>query len=601
MINRKLLWEMAGEPSFSRGVQYFEEQRVSHLRIQNGRITATVTGTQPYHVKLRDEGEELQYSCTCPLYDTDLAFCKHCVAVGLAFVHNGDTSDKERGRSGTTARNGLQMKDVEEYLEAQDKAVLVEFLLDQAKDDERLKFRLQTKAGMTRKTIHLPTIRKAIDRAVDWGGFVDYKSMHEYSKRLEEVISSLGELLQEGHATEIIELSEYLLRRLEEKMNMMDDSDGYMTDILFEIQELHHEACKALHPDPEKLARKLFNWEIKSDWEVFYGAVETYADVLGDRGVRVYRELAEKQWKDLASIGPGDQDERHSVNRFRITSIMERLASQSGNLEKLVEVKSKDLSSAFSYLEIAELYQGAKDADRALEWAEKGVQAFPEHTDARLREFLATEYHRRGRHEEAMRLIWQELTESPHLEQYKLLKAHAQVMGGMKAWKPWREKALAFMKEGIASAKGRAKKNRWLDSSIDRSDLIRIFLWEKNVDAAWGEAQEGGCREDLWLDLALKREANHPEDALAVYQTLVEPAIGRKNNESYRRAVSLVQKIRTLLARLNRQDEWLRYVESLRTTHRRKKNFMELLEQGLTAVPSRHSAFPQLLFNPTRR
>jgi uncharacterized Zn finger protein len=592
MINKKLLREMASEPSFSRGVQYFEEQRVSNLHIQNGRITATVSGSQPYHVELRDEDGDLQYSCTCPFYDTDLAFCKHCVAVGLAFLHNGNTSDKERGRSGTPARNELQMKDVRKYLEAQDKTVLVEFLLDQAKDDERLKFRLQRKAGMTQKTIHLPTFRKAIDRAVDWGDFVDYKSMHEYSKGLEDVISSLRELLHEGHAAEAIELSEYFLRGLEEQMNMMDDSDGYMTDILFEMQELHHEACLTARPDAEKLARKLFEWETKSNWDVFYGAVERYADVLGDRGVSVYRELTEKQWKDLPSIGPDDHDERHSMNRFRITSIMERLASQSGNLEKLVEVKAKDLSSAFSYLEIAELYQEAKEADRALEWAEKGVQAFSEHTDARLREFLATEYHRRGRHEEAMQLIWQELTESPHLQQYKLLKAHAQIMGGVKAWKLWREKALSFMKEGIASAKSRAKKNRSLDSNSDRSELVQIFLWEKNVDAAWGEAQEGGCREDLWLDLALKREADYPEDALAVYQTLVEPAIDRKNNESYRRAVSLVLRIRTLLARLNRREEWVRYVESLRATHRRKRNFIEMLEQGLTTVPSRHSVFP---------
>jgi hypothetical protein len=31
----------------------------------------------------------------------------------------------------------------------------------------------------------------------------------------------------------------------------------------------------------------------------------------------------------------------------------------------------------------------------------------------------------------------------------------------------------------------------------DRSELVRIFLWEKDVDSAWREAKSGGCSSDL--------------------------------------------------------------------------------------------------------
>ena len=38
--------------------------------------------------------------------------------------------------------------------------------------------------------------------------------------------------------------------------------------------------------------------------------------------------------------------------------------------------------------------------------------------------------------------------------------------------------------------------------AVDHSELVKIFLWEKNIDAAWEAAQERDCRAELWLALA---------------------------------------------------------------------------------------------------
>jgi hypothetical protein len=131
----------------------------------------------------------------------------------------------------------------------------------------------------------------------------------------------------------------------------------------------------------------------------------------------------------------------------------------------------------------------------------------------------------------------------------------------------------------VAEGKQKAKPNRWGVGREDHSELVQIFLWEKEVDQAWLEAQQGGCRGSLWLELARKREQDHPEDALAVYRSLVEPAVQRMNNESYREAAGFVRKAAKLLKRLGRAEEWERYLGELRTNHRRKRNFMKLLEQ----------------------
>ena len=121
----------------------------------------------------------------------------------------------------------------------------------------------------------------------------------------------------------------------------------------------------------------------------------------------------------------GDRD---GYGRFRITSMMAALARQSGDPEALVEIKRRDLSHSYSYLQIAEIYREAGEHDKALDWAEDGLKAFSQR-DSRLVEFLAREYRRRSRHDDAMTLIWNQFVQSPSLKNFQELKAHSQRLG----------------------------------------------------------------------------------------------------------------------------------------------------------------------------
>ena len=532
-----------------------------------------------------EEEGELGYSCTCPFFRDEAAFCKHCVAVGLTVFGEPEGAGKSTGKNKARRRGKklcereLGSEEVREFLERQEKATLVSLLIRQAEENERFKAHLSMRAAGGGRTVHLPTYRKAIDRALNWGDYVPYESMYEYSRGIEEVIDSLRQLLEEDHAAEVLELSEHFLRTLEVQMGMLDDSDGYMSGILSDVEDLHHGACVKVKPDPEQLARKLFTWGLQTDWGVFSDAAHSYADVLAERGLKAYRALAEERWKRMRPLKPGEENLEYGKERFRITSIMEQLAMETGDVEALVAVKSKNLATAYGYLEVAELYKKAKKDAKALEWAEKGVKAFPEGTDSRLREFLASEYHRRKRHQKAMELIWAEFGDNAGFEEYRLLKSHAELAGGAQTWRKWRQQALQFLRgeNSAGEPKATGKHLRW--RAHDRSTLVKIFLWEKDVEQAWQEAQEGGCDETLWLELAAAREGSHPEDAMAVYRSLVEPAVRRMDNQSYREAAEFVRKVRKLLRRLGREEEWKQYIDVLRVNHRRKRNFMKLLEQ----------------------
>ncbi len=561
---------LASGASFERGEGYVAEGRVRSLIESGNTLTATIHGTENYSVHLAAKNGALAFRCSCPM-GGEGTFCKHNVAVALAWL----AANKDAGNAVDGAPSLVKLDELRPWLLEQDKTALIAWLLDAATHDERLREKLLRQAARASSCgVDLRTYRRVIDRATPEREFFDYRETHGLADRIRDAIEQIAELLAEGEAIAVMELCEYALARMENMLNNADDSDGQLGACLGELQDLHLKACEAARPDPEELAARLFDWETTSDWDVFYGAVETYAGVLGEKGLALYRARAEAAWKSLPKLKPGAREELSS-QRFRITSIMESLARTSGNVDALVAIKSKDLSHAYSFFQIAELYRGAKRDDLALEWAERGLKAFPNRTDPRLIEFLAEEYHRRKRHDEALALIWRQFEEQPSLENYRLLKRHADHQPD--SWATWRQRALACFRSTADKSARNSPGSRfagWSLPSADRSELVRVFLWEKEIETAWQEAQEGGCHSGLWLELAASRADTHPGESAAIYVREAERLIDVKSNRAYEDAVRMLTKAKALFARAGNVDVWTSLISRLRFTHKAKRNFI---------------------------
>jgi uncharacterized Zn finger protein len=282
--------------------------------------------------------------------------------------------------------------------------------------------------------------------------------------------------------------------------------------------------------------------------------------------------IAEKAWATIPPLSRGENNT--NPRRYKITAIMEALAEPDG-VEAIVEVRRHDLSTPGSYLRIAELYRDAGASDRAVEWAEAGLAAFPERADSWLGAFLTEEYQLLGRHDDAMRLAWPAFTDHGGVEAFRRLREHATRAN---AWPEWRERAIAFVRERASTPEG-------------NSIIVRIFLDEANVDDAWSEAQRGGCSEEVWFELARAREAEHPEDAIPIYQRRIEAAVASGSNRGYADAARLLQRLRDLFACAGRgTDEASRYVAELRARFGKKRNFIKLLDQAAQLSPDAGSA-----------
>jgi uncharacterized Zn finger protein len=573
-INDAVIRRLADVQSYQRGLDYYSYGHVESLEDWDESVRAVVRGNQDYTVMLAADEGVLDYSCDCPV-GSDGTFCKHCVAAALAWLKRAAAPARPSGRKA----KAVTLADAEKILKAEDKDTLVQMVLGWAKDDGRLKERLILHAARrSGPDTGVAAARRAFEKAVRVSDFVHYREATGWARGVDDAIDSVEQLLNDGQAAAVIELCESALHSLLSAIQAVDDSDGHFGMLRDRLQDIHYQACQEARPDPVELARRLFQWELHSDFDVFYGAVAQYAEILGAKGMKVYRELAEAEWEKVPAR-TASHERSEWGQHFRITHIMEALAKASGDIEQLAAVMSRDLSSAYGYWKIAEVYREARQHDNALLWAEKGLKAFPDHTDGRLREFAAEEYHRRRRHDDAMKLMWAEFSERPDLESYKTLERHAKKAG---AWPGWRERALAEIQLFITKAKEKARGNsprRWMRPDDDHSPLVEIFLYEGNPEEAWVESQAGGCSDSLWLRLATVREKEHPEDAAPIYLKQAEAAVAATSNGRYEDAVGLLMKAASVMRGMNRGAEFIRHLEALRMKYKIKRNFIKLVEQ----------------------
>jgi len=572
-LTKKAIRDMTEERFYQRGIYYFVENRVTEIKEYKGQIVAKVQGTQKYTVKFSIVNNFFDYSCDCPV-GVDGTFCKHCVAAGLELVAN---TGKKAKVSGQTKKQEVTMDDIEKYLHKLNKNALVEMLMEQALNDDRLSRILILKTSrQVSGDIDLYEYKRALENAIDIDDFVDYRSAFYYAERVNEIIDSIEDILDEGFAPAVIELTEFGIECLEENFGLVDDSDGGIYPLAKRFQELHLQACEIAKSDPVKLAQRLFNYEMNYEYDIFHGAAQTYDGILGKKGLSEFRRLAKNVWSQILAVKHG-KTPSYDPTRLRISGIMETLARMDGNIEELVKIKSRDLSCAFNYLEIAEICKEARMFEKATEWAEKGIKAFPKNTDSRLRAFLAEEYHHLKKYGDEMKLIWTNFTDHPNLYTYEDLNVHAD---RLKKWDMWRKKAFSFIREKINREKNKYESSRelWIIKP-DNSLMVEIFLWENDINTAWKEAQEGGCSNRLWLELADKRAKTHPEDTISVYQRHVEYTIDLKNKSAYAEAVEYIQRIHKLMGKSGKKQEFNNYLEQVRTVHKRKINLISLLDR----------------------
>lgn len=581
---------LADTRSFAAGEDYFASGAVSNLVVFDNRVTATVHGTSKYRVKLTAAPRGLDYDCSCPYASDEGAFCKHCVAVAIAYQreHLGfvvlEVDDTPANpRSQRKGNKGSTLADLKAWLYTKSLDETIQMILERATDDEEWRNRLFLKvASDTRKGVDAPALRKIITDATNDRRFTQYDDrfeMSDFLSEIEEIAETLRKLISAGNGNVVRDLALYAVDRLSNVLQVADDYNGNIAGVTKDFIEIHRDACVQSPPDPRQLAQDLYERELSDERELWDDTPSFYTDALGEVGIAAFRELLEDDWDQLPALtSKSGNAMRWESRRYRITHLMESMARATNDTDALVNVMRKDLSSSYQYLQIATVFQDAGRRDEALSWAENGAKEFASSVDSRLEDFLIAEYKRRGDHDKSLKILWNRYLASPNRANFIALHGYTNPMGG---WQAWRDNAVDHLKGKIAEEEKQPKSAYPFLSRGGQAklELIAIYLWEKNPDAAWDLAKTEGCNDAVWKEIAFARERTHPEDSLAVYKRLIPPLIEPVTNGQYEEPVDLIAHVRTAMRLRKRDEEFREYAAELRSTFKRKRNFLLLLDK----------------------
>jgi hypothetical protein len=377
------LRETVGDKVLARGQAYHSDGRVEILRVENNRVRARVAGTEIYQTELTGSGRRFTGACTCPAFERE-DFCKHLVATALAVnAMDARTVDAVRDR----------FTQIREHLRAKDTEALVDMVMGIAERDPDLRRHLELAVavgGKDHETL-FARFKAAITEVTRTSDYIEYRQMRAWAANVEAVLTRIDGLVDKARAPVVLRLLDHFFARMGKALQSVDDSDGQGGGLLARASELHLKACRAGKPEPLALARDLFRRETEWDSDYFRRASESYRTLLGKAGLAEYRRLAQDAWAEFKPLRGGARRVRDDVPemRYRLQSILESFAARDGDIDAWIAIRATDLSSAYAYLQVAELCADHGRTAEALKWAEEGLWQLEDEPDRRLVAFAA--------------------------------------------------------------------------------------------------------------------------------------------------------------------------------------------------------------------
>lgn len=558
------LHELAGEKVFARGIEYHEEERVEIVSIDRSRVQARVVGSEVYRSELKGAGKNFSGACSCRAF-TDWGFCKHLVATALAANDLSPEATEQATSRLSKIRDHLRSKGIEP---------LIEIIVNLAENDPDLlrSLELETAVAAADDDTLFAQFKKAITDATRTHGYIEYREARSWAEKISTLLDQIADLIAGERPKLVLRLLDYFFTRMDQALQSMDDSDGDGGAVYAKACDIHLSACRNAKPAPVALARELFVRETESDGDYFHGASEAYADVLGDAGLAEYRRLAEEAWQKIKPRRAGGRqaaDEQFS-SRYSLAAILESFAERDGNLDARIAVRAKDLSTAYAYLGIAQLYaESSRDAD-AVKWAEEGLWQFEDHPDERLVLFTIDLYKRIGRKADADELLWQTFERLPSIELYRKVKTAAG--RGNAAADTARDRALQILQAKLDKPGAKA---RW---SAPRELLLQVLMSEKLFAEAWEVVRRHGCSERQLLSLAQSSDESYPDEALSVYASEAERLAKLGGQHNYEEAGTVITRMKSIRHRLGATAAHSAFLGEFMDRHKAKRNLMKILQ-----------------------
>lgn len=526
-LSESVIETLAGEAAYKRGLEYYNEGRVERLSIQNTQINAYVEGQQRYQVTLNHTAKIFDGSCDCPASD-NFDFCKHCVAVGLAYYYQTQTN-LEMADAGTADTLSL-------YLNTLTKPQLVEELNALIEADQGLHDHWLLRAEIAGGNLSSKDLRKRITQAIPFkpSGLWRPQDVANYFSEAKLALKVLEPAMLALDAHKAIKLIIYSIERVEKALETIEDRASYQNDLQSQLKDWFHQTLSA--PEWQGNERTALLSKLILDEKFSYQILNLPNGVLALISNKESEDLMEavsKEWNKMAPPSKG-QSAQHGLYA-KLENILLEDAQLLNNKTRELEILAKGAVDTDRCLKLVGKCLNYQRLDEAAKWLDYAslVQTLSNHEVVAIETYQIDLWLAQGEFDKALASQWARFEES---EEPSDLKEAYQT-----AEKIHQERA--YLQQGI----------RYLDSKIEaRKDtprnrqrvenLITIYLSHNIVDDAIALASQHKIHPSTLMAIA-NAAPRHSYKTCTLAERAVNHLVNLNSNETIDRANWFLQKL----------------------------------------------------------
>lgn len=565
LLSDQQLILLAGEAAFGRGVDYYRQGMVLGWHKKGTTITAEVEGSELYHLTLILGKRGLDGGCDCPASE-GIDFCKHCVAVALAY--RADQAEQTRLTEGDDTDR------IQAYLQQMDKPSLIEALLSLIENDPVLCQQWSLRADAVLGVLDHKTLKKRITAAFPINrDLYRYGQVRTYFAKAEALVDQLAEQAPQLPAEKCLTLMDYALSRMDRALETIDDSGGFRFHCEQTLHTLHVETVKRLDWSPDKLATYLYDKAFGGGEDMYPEIPDAYAEALGDAGMEAYHACLQRAWDGLPNL-PEKAQWSEQYRYIRLRNPLFKRAEAAGDLPAMLALYRKTASKERDCLDAAELCIAHDAWDQVEPWLTRAAKAasrqFPHQQRERQRLEVRLLLHR-GEAEAAAALQWDIYQHTQQLEDYRQLAA---LSSEHDLSVDYRQRACDWLMARL----DKTPEKPWAFAPRAVNSLLEIYLFEQRLPEALALAADRPVAPGLLLQLA--RALGDPDVSRPLYKRLVHSLVRNTDNKSYRQAIALLQELQGTSETTSQHRAFAEDLAQLRVEFKQKRNFIKWLNEA---------------------
>ena len=522
-------------------------------------------------------------------------------------------SDGEGLKQGKQERDKL-FDSLHKHLACLPKQKLFELLAEISEKYPSVNEYLYEKYGiaMSEVEVLINSIRTEIARKIK-NPELDYDSEY-YFLDCSGMKKDLEALLELGYADTLLEIGQELFSSGSEFADGYDDEYGSGATSIASCMQVVFEALPRSSLSPFDRMLYAVDLKIKDEFELCMGFSEFWEKQL--LSTEVWKKLAEQLKARLPGYSypePADCGYFYSTDKAELKRLMDLTVNafdRAGLQEEVIALCEEEAEKRNDYVRLINYLLSKGERERAVEWIRKGTNrtrnSIPGITTD-LRMILCQVLEKERNWLQAASLRAEDFFREPDISTYMVLKSTAGFAG---VWDDVQKTAMHYLMTGempyneleytgdkwnrpvipgVLPPSGAYDNPRRKSIKFPHAPvLLEVAIAEKEPDNVlrwynWLLKSEKGKWAKAFYEIKVANAVfeTYPEMAVEAWKKEAEALIAETKAKYYDYAAVYLKKIRDVMQKQGKAQEWAGYIEELRKANRRKRRLMQILDDVL--------------------